>query len=498
MDTINTLPTVLSSTQQQLQTIPSKIDSAKISIGQSVDQVRESINNTIVSISTIPQVVNSSTQTVSKVSEDVVVTVSAIPDVVDANLKVIASIPDEINSKTNLLIEKTTNFPSYVQTEVNSTISRIQKDIDEKKKRVIAVALFVKSIVLFPYDATMKAISVVQIISNQIDELRSELAGEITPEKAERLRQRALIRKSQLESRQNVINTYDATKRFVYEFFDTVENLIINLQGIIEEAKKTPEKMEGISRSINAKIEDVKQTPARLSRFQQSMVDRIEEVKQTPTKVQRSVENFQNNLRKTQRDFVNAGSYLWRVITLEEAKASIASTQRKLKATQDSLTTITTNLREPGLYVQRVVKKNTALKILSWMVGITKDIAVGAFQAVSAVVNATLTAKDDEYVKYLFSKKSTHGDNSSSSSEVSRTTSSAQQKSTVRDVTKLTVEALSDPSSPSSVTLADSSPPSKKASSETVTSDPAPSEPMSFEEWCKTEASDRNLTTRKP
>ena len=502
IDTINTLPSVLTTTQQKLQIIPGKIESARNSIGQSVDQVRESINSTITIISTLPQVVNNSIQTVSKVSEDVIETVATIPKVVDSNIQVITSIPDEISIKTNLIIEKTTNLPSYVQGEVNMTLSRLQEGIEDKKRRVIAAAVLVKSIVLFPYEATIKVISAVQIISNQIEELKSELAGEITPEKAERLRQRALVRKSQLESRQKVLNTYDATKRLVYEFFDTLENLILNLQNVIEESKKTPEKIEVLSKAVSVKIEDIKQTPTKLNQFQRSVVARVEDLKQTPVKVQRSMENFQNNVRKTQMKLIAAGAYLWRVITLEEAKASIAATQRQIKATQESMAKFSTDLRDPGKYLQRVVKKNTALKILSFIAKLTKDVAVGTFQIVTSVANATLTAKDDEYVKYLFTKQPPHDkDTAPTTSTTMKTSPSDLPKQSVRDVTKLLVDPISSASSTSS--SSDSQPPSKQvASPEPVApadppADPEPSEPMSFDEWCRAEAADRNIPSRK-
>ena len=195
LDTLNTLPSVMSSTQQKIQNIPNQLESTKSSLSKSAIQVRESVNRTLVSIAGIPKGIETNIQTVSKVSEDVLETVSTIPDILDANVKVISAIPADLTSKANSLVEKTTNFPSHVQTEVNSTITRIQMDLEERKKRIIAAAVLIKSIALFPYEASLKVISVLEIISSQINELRSELAGEITPEKAERLRQRALSRR---------------------------------------------------------------------------------------------------------------------------------------------------------------------------------------------------------------------------------------------------------------------------------------------------------------
>ena len=466
------------------------------------------MNRTLVSIAGIPKGIETNIQTVSKVSEDVLETVSTIPDILDANVKVISAIPADLTSKANSLVEKTTNFPSHVQTEVNSTITRIQMDLEEKKKRIIAAAVLIKSIALFPYEASLKVISVLEIISSQINELRSELAGEITPEKAERLRQRALIRKAQLESRQSVVNTYDTTKKLVYDFFDGVENAIIAVQRGVEETKKTPEKLQRLSQAVSAKVEDIKQTPTKLSEFQKSLIKRLDAIKSIPSNVKRSVDGFQSKLRKSQAELVKAGAYLWRVITLEEAKTSISVTQRRLRDVQDSFNAVSRDIRDPQQYFQRVAKKNTAIKVLLALAGLTRDLAVGTYKMATTLANSTTTSKNDEYAKYLFSKKEGHSSFNSTFEFSPNVATSKPSREGAEGFTKLSnehrdskqsTEQVGSSSLESSTADIQASRAARESNKSVlnIPADTTITDPMSFEEWCNSDKSNANSSKRQ-
>lgn len=337
-------------------------------MSQTVDSAiatRSAIDSALLEVSQIPVKIEGLSTNVSreveeqmaatkKASQDLANFVVALPDVVDANLKVVQAIPGDVletvdstikyaQRTSSEVITRTTNFPTYVTDQVEATVTGIKTDVNNALTTSKQVVQRIKAIVMAPFVFAQR----VQLFVRELTREKDDLA--LDEDQLKILEAQALERSERAE----IINRIRSAKKTVYRTVDALEE-------VVADGRRTPEKIKQIRTRLTRSVEEsvasyraivdtIQRIPDRAVAVQKSYVETFEELKRRPGKTQREIvegiEAFQANAQRTQTSLIRTGEYVWRVVTLEEAKAAVKQCQRFFPNASKSVAEIQAKLR---------------------------------------------------------------------------------------------------------------------------------------------------------
>jgi hypothetical protein len=144
--------------------------------------------------------------------------------------------------------------------------------------------------------------------------------------------------------------------------------------------------VQTVSNIVSNAVVEIQKTPVKIDKARKSIIGITDNVKETPVRIEQSIKSLQSDLERKQRNLERVSAYVWRVVTLEEAK----STYNNVKVTVDE---VTNKIKDPSLLFASTSKaKNAkapnALDKVLGAVNIAKTVGLTTVQAVTFVVNA--------------------------------------------------------------------------------------------------------------
>lgn len=341
-----------------------------------------------------------------KATEELTSFINALPAIVDANVKMVQAIPSDVLRSVNSTIkyaqhstieaiERTINFPTYVLQTVNSTTQQVMRRT--------------KAVVMAPFLFVQKVQRSLSGLAQDDDFIFDE----------ERLRVLEAQAASRIK-RAERLNSLRSAKETVYRSIDTVEDAVA-------EAGRSPEKLARLKATVLGKVDDLSASyravvssitsiPDRARAVQQSLQEALAEVKRSPLKVQKAqmdlverVEAFKVDMQRSKAAAARTGEYLWRVVTLEEAKAAVKELRLVLSDLSARATDVQTKLADPSLLFKssKPKKRDGPLAGVATTLTAMQKVVGASVDAVSQVGKTAQNIASDEYCMVSRADKTT-------------------------------------------------------------------------------------------
>lgn len=305
--------------------VTEKFDKAKQTV-TAVPTITKGIINDVVSI---PNTLNNTVRTIAADVNDYVTYVSALPGEISKQVETttttIVNFPNEVKSKVENTVYKIASFPA----EMSNKVNRFQEDLDSKIKSVRSTY---NAIVKFPGKAVKTTVNFVKSgvdtyydikesieavpkkprkLNSVRDDAQSKSRSKVksvskSPLKEDRVRGKST--KLAKAAKSEFIGSVEEFKEKIYTTIDNLNNVVTGVQNLAVEATTVVEKVKNIPESIEKLAEE--------------------------TTVQ--VEKVSSDVEKAKIKLSETSEYLWRVVTLVEAKKAIAETEIKINEAQIS------------------------------------------------------------------------------------------------------------------------------------------------------------------
>jgi hypothetical protein len=228
-----------------------------------------------------------------------------------------AQIPDRISSKANEISNQITEISTTVQnlpTDVSTTVvttknrilsipSNINKQIvayrDNVTNKIQTVQSTTKAVIKFPGKVVRNSLKTVKSSIDTFYDIRDKLI----PSEAEKLEKLRAEKAKRDQRRKKLVTTYETTKERIYTSIDKINS-------VVKVVKKIPKKAVEV-------VEVIQNLP--------------EIVDQTKEDLDNKVTVFGKKVEETKQQVTSTSQYLYRVITLQEAKKAYAEAKVNLK-----------------------------------------------------------------------------------------------------------------------------------------------------------------------